>query len=391
MDGPEFAPLVEHKDDNRFAQSGAKIGTALEIRLPNRYPVRTGAALQVQQTYEEYVTLNLATQKGVDINFTSAELTMSIDDFSDRILKPAMSKLASQIDYEGCSLYKDVYNFVGTPGTTPASALAVLQSGQKLDEYAAPRDGQRSVVVNPAANAALINGMSTLFHKGTSIESQFSKGLMGNDVLGMNFYMDQNVNSLSTGTRIGTVLINDPGAAIADGDSTVPMDGFTNATDTVLVGEVFTIAGVYGVNPETGQSTGALQQFVVTASNTAAGNAIAALAFSPTLRTTGARKTVTALPANNAAVLWLGVAAATNTSSQDFPMNLAFHKDAFCLATADLELPKGVDFAHREVFDGISLRVVRSYDINNDAFPCRIDIYYGWKTIRAEMACRILG
>jgi len=325
--------------------------------------------------------LTLATQKGIDINFTSAELTMSLDDFSERILKPAMARLASEIDKLGCALFADVYQLVGTPGTTPSDALTVLYAGQKLDEMAAPRDGLRAIVYNPAAMAKTVDGLKGLFHSAREISDQYKRGLVV-DSLGFTFAMDQNINILTCGTRSGTILTN---GAATEGDTTISLDGFGGATQTVVAGDVFTLAGIYAVNPETGMSTGALQQFVCTQTTAASGSAIAALPISPSLITVAPKATVSALPGDGVAVTFVG------TASTAYPQNLAFHRDAFCLASADLEMPKGVDFAAREVYDGISMRIVRAYDINNDQFPCRIDTYLGWKTIRPELACRIIG
>lgn len=372
-----FARGVNREYDKNYAVSGAKIGTSLQVRLPNRYTIRTGKPINVQDQAEETVTITCATQKGVDMNFSSAELTMDIDQFSERYINPAMAKLASQIDYEGLSLYKDVYNLVGTAGTTPATALVALQAAQKLNEKAVPQDN-RSIALNPAANAAMVNGLSGVFNPGNIIGDNYRKGMMASDQLGFAWAMDQNVNSHTCGTRVAsaTTVVN---TTAVEGASTLIV---TDTTKTYKQGDVFTVAGVIGVNPETGQTTGVVQQFVVTAD---ASGTNQTLSISPAMITTGAKKTIMTLPQASDAITWIGVA------STAYPMNMAYHKDAFTLATADLEMPKGVDFASRAVVDNISMRIVRQYDINNDNFPCRIDIFYGWKTIRPEMACRIIG
>jgi len=377
-----FSRGVNKQYDDQFAKDGGKIGDTLRIRMPNRYTVRTGAVLDVQDTTETKVDLQVATQKGVDVNFSSKELTLDMDDFSSRILKPAMARLASTVDYDGLTeIYQNTYNQVGTAGTTPTTALVHLQAGQKLDEFATPRDGMRYMCLNPAAQALTVDGLKGLFQQSSAISDQYRKGMMGT-ALGFDFAMDQNINSHTTGAFAGTVLVND---TVVSGDAVISMDAFTDSAPTLKKGDVFTIANVLAVNPETGQSTGSVQQFVVTADITGASNAIANVAISPSIISSGATKTVNSLPADNAAVTFVG------TASTAYPINIAHHRDAIVLATADLEMPTGVDFARREVYDGISLRIVRQYDIVNDKFPCRIDVLYGWKTVRPEFACRVLG
>jgi len=148
---------------------------------------------------------------------------------------------------------------------------------------------------------------------------------------------------------------------------------------------VFTIAAVYAVNPQTRLSTGSLQQFVVTADQTLTGTS-ATIAFQPAMYTaTNALATVDAFPVSTAVITFVG------TASTVYPQNLVYHKDAITLATADLLLPQGVDMASRQVHNGISMRIVRQYDINNDRMPCRVDVLYGFNTIRAPMACRVWG
>jgi hypothetical protein len=378
-----FTRGVDRQYDDSFAKSGAKIGDSLKIRLPNRYKVRTGKTIDAQDTSETSVTLQVATQKGVDINFSSAELTLDLDDFSERILKPAMARLASEVDFDGLTeIYRNTWNQVGTPGTTPATALVHLQAGQKLDEFTTPRDDYRYMCLNPAAQAATVNGLSGLFNSTDRISEQYKNGMMGQG-LGFMFGMDQNINTHTTGAFAGTTLVDD---TVVEGDAVITVDAFTDAAPTVKQGDIFTIAGVNAVNPETGQDTGSLQQFVVTADTTGASNEIN-IPVSPAFKAsaTDATRTITALPADGAAVTFAG------TASTAYPINIAHHKEAITLATADLVMPRGVDFAAREVMDGISMRIARQWDIVNDNFPCRIDILYGWQMLRPEFSCRVIG
>ena len=375
---------VNRQYDDSFAVSGAKIGSTLRIRLPDRALVTDGAALQVQDDAEQSTTLTVASQKHIGVNFTTAELTLQLDDFAERVLKPRISQLASSIDADVANAYKAIFNTVGTPGVSPATALVLLQAQQKLNESAAGM-APRYATVNPAANAGLVNGLSGFFNPTTTISQQFKNGMMGTGVLGFEeINMSQSIKVHTTGSRAGTILVN--GAVSTQGQSTISIDGLTGATDTVTVGDVFTIANVFAVNPQTRESTGSLQQFVVTAAQTGVSNALANMAISPPIYTsTNALATVDSFPADNAAVTFVG------TASTAYPQNLIYHKDAITFATADLVMPQGVDMAARANHNGISLRVVRQYDINNDRMPCRIDVLYGFSTIRPQMACRLWG
>ena len=371
--------------DDSFAVEGAKIGSTLRVRLPDRALVTDGAALQVQDDNEQYTTLTVASQKHIGVNFTSAELTMQLDDFAERVLKPRISQLASSIDADVASSYQSIYSTVGTPGTTPATSLVLLQAQQKLNEYASPMN-DRYATVNPAANAGLVEGMKGFFNPTDTISRQFKQGMMGTGVLGYDeVNMSQSIRQFTTGSRslADTILVN--GAVSTQGQATISIDGGT-ASATVLVGDVFTIANVFSVNPQTRESTGSLQQFVVTAANTASSGAWTSIAVSPAMYTSSnALATINAFPADNAAVTFVGAA------STAYPQNLVYQKNAITFATADLLLPQGVDMASRQVHNGISLRIVRQYDINNDRMPCRIDVLYGFSVIRAPMAVRIWG
>ena len=376
---------VNRQYDDSFAVEGAKIGSTLRIRLPDRALVTDGAALQVQDDNEQYTTLSVASQKHIGVNFTSAELTMQLDDFAERVLKPRISQLASSVDADVANAYKSIYNSVGTPGTTPATSLVLLQAQQKLNEGAAVMS-PRYATVNPAANAGLVEGMKGLFNPTDTVSRQFRNGMMGMGVLGFEeVNMSQSIKQHTTGTRStsDTILVN--GAVTTEGQSTISLDGGTGSA-TVTVGDVFTIANVFAVNPQTRESTGSLQQFTVTAANTASGGAWTNIAVSPAMYTpANALATINAFPADNAAVTFVGAA------STQYAQNLVYHKDAITFATADLLLPQGVDMASRQVHNGISLRVVRQYDINNDRLPCRIDVLYGYSAVRPQMAARIWG
>ena len=373
---------VNRQYDDSFAVEGAKIGSTLRIRLPDRALVTDGAALQVQDDNEQYTTLSVASQKHIGVNFTSAELTMQLDDFAERVLKPRISQLASSIDADVANSYKAIFQSVGTPGTTPATSLVLLQAQQKLNEAAAVMS-PRYATVNPAANAGLVEGMKGLFNPTDTISRQFKNGMMGMGVLGFEeINMSQSIKVHTTGTRTSATTTN---GASSQGATTIALTG--GANEVINAGDVFTIAGIYAVNPQTRESTGSLQQFTVLATNTASGaGAYTAVQISPALYdATNALATVTTLPTNGLTVTFLGAA------STGYAQNLVYHKDAITFATADLLLPQGVDMASRQVHNGISMRVVRQYDINNDRLPCRIDVLYGYSTIRPQMGVRIWG
>lgn len=373
---------VNRQYDDSFAQEGAKIGTTLRIRLPDRALVTDGAALNVQDDNEQYTTLTVSSQKHIGVNFTTAELTMQLDDFAERVLKPRVSQLAASVDADVANAYKSIYASVGTPGTTPASSLVLLQAQQKLNELATPMD-PRYATVNPAANAGLVEGMKGFFNPTGTISRQFKSGMMGEGVLGYDeINMSQSIKMHTTGTRTGSHTVTS--TVSTQGQSTINITG--TGSQTIAAGDVFTIADVYAVNPQTRESTGSLQQFVCTALNTAAGGAYTNVAISPPIYTSAsALATVNSFPQANAVVTFVG------SASTQYPQNLVYHKDAITFATADLVMPQGVDMASRKVHNGISLRVVRQYDINNDRLPCRIDVLYGYSVIRAPMAARIWG
>ena len=375
---------VNRQYDDSFAVEGAKIGSTLRIRLPDRALVTDGAALQVQDDKEQYTTLAVSTQKHIGINFTSAELTMQLDDFAERVLKPRISQLAASVDADVANAYRSIYSSVGTPGTTPATSLVLLQAGQKLNEYATPMS-PRYATVNPAANAGLVEGMKGFFNPTGTISSQFKSGMMGEGVLGFDeVNMSQSIVQHTVGSLPTSPIVSGSTPPTTQGVATLDIT-YSSATRTIKAGDVFTIAGVYAVNPQTRQSTGSLQQFVVTADQTLTSTS-ATINIAPALYTaTNALATVDSFPAASAVITFLG------TASTQYPQNLVYHKDAITLATADLLLPQGVDMASRQVHNGISLRIVRQYDINNDRMPCRVDVLYGFSTIRPQMACRIWG
>lgn len=378
-----FTKHVNRDYNDKFGQTGAKAGTTYTLRKPNRFTTTTGAALSIQDLSEPSVVITIDTQRHVDTAFTSAELTLSMDDFRERVLKPKIAALANAIDYDGTNCYRDVHNVVGTAGTTPSTAAAILAVGQRLAEEAAPLDDEASLIVNPAANAGLVDGLKGLFQSADKISNQYESGNMGM-ALGFKFSMSQNIRRHTTGQRGGTPLVN---GTTTSGATSLVTDGWTGSVATrVKQGDVFTIADVYAVNPQTRVSTGVLRQFVATADGASDVSGNMTISVYPAITSSGAYQTVDALPANDAPLTFVG------TLSTAYPQNLGFHKDAFTLATVDLEdMAQYSGWGARQQYKGISLRVWRQSRIGTDDVPCRIDVLYGWKTIYPELACRLIG
>lgn len=379
-----FVGNINRQYDDRFAKEGAKIGTSLQIRLPNEFTVTTGKDMVAQDVQEQSVTMTVATQKHVAMTFSTAERTMEIDAFSDRYIKPAMSVLAASIESDALSMYKDIAQEISDVGATITLA-DVLESQKALTDSLAPMD-MRTLLLNTRQNVDLVTASSTLFNDRTKVSDQYRKGLIGNDFLGYdNVFQNTLLPTHTTGTDDGTgdYLVNDTGT-IAEGSTSITVD---TGAGTWKKGDVFYFDSVFSVHPEAKTSTGVMKPFTLTAD---AGASATTISFSPALYSTGARQNVSAMPANNAKLNKLESDRSTAVgASADYLIGLGFHKDAFAFATADLVMPRGVDFAAREVLDGISMRIVQDYSINSDTLPCRIDVLYGYKTLRPELACRL--
>jgi hypothetical protein len=367
-----FIGTVERQYDDSFAKTGAKIGDTLKIRLPNKYTVRSGKTLNAQDTAESSVSLTVATQKGVDMNFSSAELTMEMDDFSKRIIEPAVAVLVSNIESSMLtSVTDEVYNHVGTPGTLP-TILEIAQAKAKLNQNLAPKDNDRCIQMESVDMAGEVNALKGLFQDSKEISKQYRDGVVGRS-MGLNWVENERIATHTVGGDVA-VAIND--TTFASGDTTLVIDASSAAA---VVGDIFTIAGVKAVHPETKVVYSHEMQFVVTAATTTL------LTFSPALISTGASQNINELPSDNDVITFVG------TALTAYPNHLVYHKQAFAFATADLEMPQGVHFAAREQYDGLSIRLVRQYDINNDNIPCRLDILHGYKALRPEWACRVMG
>lgn len=364
-----FIGSINRQYDDSFAQKGAKIGDTLKIRQPNQYTVRTGAVIQTQDTAEESIELKVQTQKGVDINFSSDELTLDLDDFAERILDPAMAVLAAAIESDAMAMYQDVYNSTWN-GASAATYNKLLDTKVLLQRTLTPTDN-RTANLDSLSMADIVKDTKTLFQDSKQISTAFKEGYVGR-AAGFDF-MENTLWPAHTRGDAASYVCN-TSTGITSGSATITVSG---GSGTFKKGDVITIVGVNSVHPESKVSTGVQQQFVVTADSTTS------VTVSPTPITSGAKQNITIVSAGASKNV-----VAAGTASTAVNTSLLYHKDAFAIAFADLVMPKGVDFSAREVLDGISMRIVRQYDISNDKFPCRIDVMYGYKAIRAAMAAR---
>ena len=278
--------------------------------------------------------------------------------------------------------YIDVYNYAGTPGNTPAT-FSVLGDGQTaLDDESAPSD-TRVGILNPAANWALADGLKGTFAAKVA-DNIMTKGFLG-QIANLSLYADKNVGRHTTGifTTSATPLMN---GSTASGATQIVTNGWNATSSTVEKGDVFTIAGVYAVNTMSGESTGVLRRFVATADAASTGSGDMTISISPSIVSSGAYQTVDAVPLTTAALTFIG------TEATAYPQNLVFHPNAFALVTVPIEMPSNVWGARETDQDaGMSIRVVKQYDIDADEEIIRLDILYGIKTLYPELACRLMG
>ena len=389
-----FTSQVERNYDDQFAVTGAKIGATLNVRRPGRFVGTSGPALNVEDFNETSVPVTLSTQFHVDTQFTTQDLALSLDRFSDRVLKPAVAAIANKIDRDGLVMAKNATaNIVGTAGTVPTSLLTYLTAGAYLDSEGAPRDGRRACIVEPFTGATIVDSLKGLFVPSNTISKQYERGMMGKDSAGMMWKMDQNVVSqtfgsystatLACATTTATGFLTSGWAST----STIALTA-TTATAGLKQGDTITIANIFAANPQNRAAYGSnrLRSFVVQADVTVATSGTTSVIVSPAVITAGQFQNVVVNSTSATAV----VTPFNNTGTVS-PQNIVMHKNAFTMACADLELPDGVHFAGRAADKelGLSMRVVRQYTINNDSIPTRVDVLYGWAPLYPELACRV--
>lgn len=370
--------------DSSFAKEGAKIGDSLRIRLPNQYTVSTGPTLAIQDNNELSVTLSVTSQKHIGMAFTTADLTMKVQDFTDRFIDPAVSALVANVEADALSMVEQIYQVVDNSNTS-LSLRQVLDARVKLVNALTPMDGRWTALLRPQDNADLVNANKGLFQAATEIASQYKQGKMGTTG-GFDFYENTSIPTHTSGT---TSVVNNlsitTSLTVSATTPTSSLDTLNNTgpQGTWKAGDVFTLSTVFRAHPETKANTGELQQFVVTADVGA--TSVQALPFSPPVYLTGPRQNVIATAFTAATIVKVG------TPAYIYKPSIFFHPDAFTFATADLVMPDGVDFKGRQVKDGISMRLLRQYDVNYDRVATRLDILYGYKTLRAQLAARVLS
>lgn len=413
-----LADHVNRQYADQFALSGAKIGYTVNVRKPPRFIGTTGPALNVEDTNETYIPVTLTTQFHVDVQFTTADLATSVDLFKERIINPAVAAVANKIDRDGTTFaYQNIPQAVGTPGTPPASFLSFTLAGAVLDSQAAPRDGTRTVILDPFSMAYAQDSVKGLFNPQSVVSEQIEKGLVAKNFAGFNWYMDQNVVSYTVGAGGGTPTLANNTSSVWLASSwaqngLMQTTGWTaSANPRVTVGDVITVTGVYLVNPQNRGVVGSnrLNQFVVIPPQASLANGTYNSTTGVYSSTSGGAldiwvanagiyggqfQNISAQPTSNANIqVWGAANGSFPYASIATPQGLAFHRDCLALAFADLDLPGGVDMAARAVDEeaGINFRVVRQYTINNDALPARFDVLYGWAKLYPELGCRIAG
>lgn len=381
--------LVDHDFEPEFGQGGAKNGDTIRLARPIRGQVREGATMVAQDITEGRDTLTVANQIGADLEFTSKDLTLSVDKFSERILKPQMIKLANYLDVKIMTeLANKTYNWVGTPGQVIDSYADFAKGPQRLDESSAP--DERVAVLSPGDHWSLVPTVAGLYIQDTA-KTALTKAklpMVGN----VDMYMSQNVISHTNGNwATGTVEIDNGtlsttyAAAKDTWEMTIHIDGLTATTGTVLVGDVFTIEGVYAVNVITGEALDFLQQFVVKQSVTADGTGDADVVITPPIITSGPYKTCSAAAVDGADITFKG------TKATAYRQNVVFNKNAITVATPPMYKPQGAAWCENRNYNGINLRLIQGYDMTNDVPQWRFDMLYGTKCYQPWLAARVSG
>jgi len=386
----KFIANVNREYGDEYVQAGAKVGNTINYRLPQRWTVSDGQALDVQNILDQTVPISLTNQKHVDMAWSAWQETTEVEMVRKRYVNPAADALSSVIDGLAFNtVYRDVYNSIGTPGTTTSTTLAYLQAGRKLTDLAVPRQG-RVAVIDPEANVALANTTTTLFNPANIISANYRDGQLGSGQLGIgSWYEDQNRPTFTTGvTTTATPIVN---GASQTGSSLIT-SGWGSGNTALKRGDIITIAGVFSVNPLSYISTGRLQQFVLTADITDTTGA-ATLSISPSIITSGALQTVSNSPANSAVITLWSMAAGGSQTAVASPQGMVFHPDAFAFVTADLAMPAGGAKSTRisSKVSGLALRMAEQWDVNTDQNITRIDTIVGAATLQARMAVRIQG
>lgn len=377
-----------YESDFSKSVNGYEVGDTISVRRPEDYTVRDGRVMNLQDSVEGKFALTVDKFKGVDISFTSQELTLDIKTLTERKIKPAMVQLANQIDTDLQALYKDVSSWVGTPGQTINSNSDFGKGTVRLNQYAVPMDG-RYATLSPDDEEGLISAQTTLLNN-SLVGKAYTEGSLGR-VRGVETFMSQNVPTHTVGAHGGTPVTNGASqattyAATKDTDQgTLVTDGWTTSTAVLKAGDVFTIADVYAVNPVSKATLPFLKQFTVVSDVTSDGSGNATITYSPAAIASGAQQTVSADIGDGKAITVMG------TASTGYAQNMIFNKNAFSLVSVPLVAPPGAYDVSRQSYKGTNIRVIPVYDGVNDVSKWRLDVLYGVKTIDQRQATRISG
>lgn len=383
-DTTQFCQSIDKADNSDFnGKNGYQAGDTIQISKPARFVPSTGADITsaIQDVTEEKTSLTLDTRSVVPIALTSGEIAtdLALEQWSKRVLKPAVSSIAQDIESRFIEKATDAtFQSVGTAGSTVFNTDTILASKEKLSRSLVPLDENRTILLDSAAERSAVVARNGLFQSASEISEQYKKGVMG-IADGYTYKSNELLNVHTNGNDVAGVLV----AGASQTGATLGVDGLTTTTGTVTKGSVFTLAGVYAVHPITKQTTDQLQQFVVTADVTADGSGAATVAISPSIIVSGSTQTVSGSPADNAAITFVGAADSALTQ------NLAFHKSAFRMVSVPLVTPDGMDMAAQETVDGMTIRVLRQYDILTDKLVLRLDFLGGLASVRPEWACRV--
>jgi hypothetical protein len=377
-----FSGAIAHTWDDKFAVEGAKVGDTVRLRDAVRFAVAKGRVITPQDVTETAKTLTLNTQANVSFQFTSAELTLTIDAFRDRYLESAAVALANAVDVDGLLMAcTSTPNAIGTPGSPLTMLDAAWQAGEVLDLNSTPMDGRRSMVISPKVQTLTLKAAQGLFQSSTQVKNQYERGRMGT-MGGFEWVMDQNTPVLQVGPLGGAPQV---GAAAQSG-STLNVTGFTAAAGLRLrKGDLFTLPTVFGTNSVSGAVGSDLQKFLVTADTSSLADGSAAIPIYPPIITSGATRTVSNSPAAGAPLTIIG------TANQLTAQSIAFHESAFVIGMAPLVVPKGIHFgaSQQDPDTGVAIRMLSDYDITNDLFITRCDVLYGHAAQRPEWAVRL--
>lgn len=386
VDNLQFAKSIGKADEKDYnGKNGYSAGDTIYISKPARFTPNNSLDItsNIQSVTEDKVPLVLDIISSVAIDLDSQELasTINIKSIYERAIKPATAAIAQ--DVEKIMLNRAalaVSNSVGVPTSNTFNTLTMLQATQKLDEFLAPQDGERYALLNPAGRVAAVDARKGLFQSSAEIAKQYKTGYIG-EADGLEYMSNNLLPRLTAGTATGAITVTTTSINAA---TTIALTG--TSSQTLKAGQIFTISSVNAVHPQTKADLGYLQQFVVTADNTASSGAFTGVAISPTIYDAATGKTlqnVSALPQSGATVTLLGAASAIT------PQNLVYHKDAFRMVSVPLIMPDAVELAVQETYKGISVAIVRAFDVFKRRMITRVDFLGGFVAVRPEWSSRL--